>query len=231
MLAPPLEKILRGRYEGDAHKRLVEEAGIDRRLLETMLRLAPILPDEKTSFTPWTDTRRIDGLIRRLRNVAEDVKSVNESPFVVPTAVVWSLRTAVKRAAFTGASLDWPSATRDNQQLPRALDELPQQLNKYADMLAGLRAYQQLAYPRSVTQKGHLLRILVLLVGNSKKIKSLWKDLATLLNAAFDAAGVTSKFTGEGLRTSYSRIVKRLRSKALKKNASPKPLFMRQLPP
>lgn len=214
MLPPPLGRILHGRYEEDAYKRLVEEAGIERRLLDSMLRLAPILPDEKTSFTPWTDIRRIDGLIKRLRDVAEDVKSVNESPFVVPTAVVWSRRTAAKRAAFTGASLEWPSATSGNRQrLPLALEELPQQLAKYAEVLAGLRAYHRIMYPRSVTQKEHLVRILLLLVGNSKKVTTRWKDLATLLNAAFDAVGVASRFTEEGLRTSYARMVKRVRSK------------------
>jgi hypothetical protein len=176
-----------------------------------MLRWAPVLPDEKASFTPWTDIRRIDGLIQKLRNVAEDVKSVNESPFVVPAAVARSRRDAERKAAFTGASLDWPRAMRE--QLSPRLQELPEQLRKYADMLVGLRAYHRLMYPRRVTHKGHLLRILLLLVGGSKEIRTLWNDLAMLLNAAFEAAGATSKFTGESLRISYSRIVQRVSPK------------------
>jgi len=207
----PLEKILGGWYEENAFTRLVKDAGIDRKTLETMLRWAPILPEKEASFTPWTDIRRIDGLIKRMRNVAEDVKRMNESPFVVPAAVAQSRRTAERRAAFAGASLDWPRAVRE--QLPPRLGELPEHLREYADMLVSLRAYHRLTYPRRVTHKGHLLRILLLLVGGSRKIKTRWNDLATLLNAAFQAAGTTSNITGESLRTSYSRIVQRVSPK------------------
>ena len=201
----PLEKILVGRYEENAFTRLVKDAGIDRETLETMLRWAAVLLGKEVSFTPRTDIRRIDGLIKRIRNVTEDLKRVNESPFVVPAAVAQSRRTAKRRAAFAGALLNRPRTVRE--LLPSRLGELPEQLREYADMLVGLRAYHRLTYPRHVTHKRHLLLILLLLVGSSGKIKTRWNNLATLLNAAFQAAGTTSNFTGNSLRTSYSRIV------------------------
>jgi len=208
----PLAKILLGRYEENAFRRLVNESGIDRKTLETMLQWIPVLPGEGVSFTPWTDIRRVDGLIKRLRDDAKDIKSVNESPFVVPAAVAQSLRKAKTRAAFIGAPTDRPTATRRETQLAPLRQDLPKQLGEYADMLVGLRAYHRRVYPRRVSLKAHLLRNLILLVGGSKRVKTRWNDLATLLNAAFDAAGGSPVYTGEWLRTSYSRIMHRLRS-------------------
>jgi hypothetical protein len=196
---PTIQEILKPGYARAAFEKL-KGAGVDGERLATMLRLIPTFSDEAVPLIPWTDVRRIDGLVKRLIDIADDVESMNKSQFVLPAAIESSLWAAIRRAAFAAYPLDWRGAIREEAQLPRSLRELPQLLHLYAEVLTRLREWHQLAYPRGFSLRASALRDLIELVKASTKGRIHWNDLAILLNAAFDAAGASSEFTRNWLQ-------------------------------
>jgi hypothetical protein len=214
MKLPSMRKILTDYYVEKALKNLVNEAGVSRELLEVFLRSIPVLSDEMIPFAPWTDPRRIEGLVTQLRDIAAKVQTLNESMFLIPVAIESSRRTAKKRAAFVGGPLDWPRAMKGRQpQLPQQFLELPRQMGLYANTLARLQEWHQILFPHGISQRGMALFDLVLLVEASKnKIKTRWKDLATLLGAAFQATGASSSISADWLRTFHTRTIRKIRS-------------------
>jgi hypothetical protein len=170
---------------------------------DTLLLIPTIPPQKRVPFSPWTDIRQVNSLVKCLRDAAIDVAKVNASLLVYPAALESSRQVAVRKAAFAGVSLDWRNLMPEEPQLPRELRELPHHLRLCAEVLERSRNWYQVVYPRGVRLRELALLSLLELVKASTG-RHHWTNLAVLLNASFDVAGFEANFTPKSLEEFYN---------------------------
>ena len=199
-----------GRFRDESYEYLrkdlheLQKEGVDLKLLESVLRSAAYMPDEKVPLGPWHDIRWVENLSKRLRAIAEDLDRVLQGGelFLTPINAAMAFEIKDPVSASVGASVTWNYQHVLKSKTPENIRDTPGQIRAFADYLEGARSLQKFVSHRSLRSMA-LLSLIELVT--TRKNKPNVAILERLLNAVFDAIGQESQYTASWLNTFYGR--------------------------